>query len=28
MKDSPQPHWPLEFGLMKTNSDLPGKEGK
>lgn len=21
LNDSPQPHWPLEFGLIKTNSD-------
>lgn len=23
MKDSPQPHWPLELGLINMNSDLP-----
>lgn len=22
MNDSPQPHFPVEFGLMNTNSDL------
>lgn len=25
MKDSPQPHWPFEFGLIKINSDLTGE---
>jgi len=29
VKDSPQPHVPLAFGLMKTNSDLhPCKQGR
>jgi hypothetical protein len=28
VKDSPQPHCPLELGLMKTNSDLFLKEFK
>lgn len=28
MKDSPQPHSPLEFGLINMNSDLLKDKGK